>query len=322
MYISFCLFAFMLTVQSFDYDVEENYMRQWIASNIPSNTDVASSTHTTISLSAYPNIFILIPGVGYQEDRIKILMNNLKILNLSRMHVQFSCLMFAYRHPTSHQRREIEKYCDIEIYFHGNFASYMKAALPKLLVKSGYSHVMVLLDDLQLPFTFRLDNMMAIMNRNNLSVISPTIIGATYPSTTCSFCKPRLRSDNAQTIPATYLRVGHQVDVIEIFAAMFTMPAWDCWWRLLQPSLNSIGWGYDRCLKKFCSTSSSSSSSSNFTMGIVTSVIAVHATDRIMHRNPVDNALSDPFAQLHAWQNVTNSYSLYGDEVIIRDALL
>jgi hypothetical protein len=38
---------------------------------------------------------------------------------------------------------------------------------------------------------------------------------------------------------------GYASSFVEMFAMVFSMPAWDAWWRLLLPSVNPYGWGYD-----------------------------------------------------------------------------
>lgn len=303
------LTIFLLNAAAFDFDVEDEYLREWMA--ITRITAGASSQFIPGDI----NILLVFPGIGFQEDRTRIVLNNLKILQLSKP-PQLSCLIFAYHIPPIYFRKEVEDFCTIELYMYANFAYYMKSVVPSLLVTSGYTHVMILLDDIQLPYTFRLGELMNVMIRNNLSVISPTIIGATYPATTCVFCRPRLRTDKGKVTKVSALHTGHKTQVIEIFATLFTLSAWSCWWNLLQPSLNSVGWGYDRCMYNFCKQYDS-----DFSMGIATGIVAVHGSDRLFYSLSSGAPPSDPQAEVQRWLNVTKHESLMGDENYIGDFL-
>jgi hypothetical protein len=308
----FVIFAmWLLRAVAFDFDVEDEYMRQWMAAKTSGSSLLKEKSFIDDS-----RILLVIPGVGFQEERTRIIFNNLKILQLSQGS-QFSCLLFAYHIPPPYMRKEVELYCDIQLYMYVNFAHYLKAVVPSLVATSGYTHVMILLDDIQLPYTFRLSDMMSIMTRNNLSVISPTIIGATYPATTCTFCKPRLRTEKGKTSKLSDMRVGHKVEVIEIFATLFTLSAWRCWWDLLQPRLNSIGWAYDKHMYRYCKQRDS-----EFSMGMVTSIMAVHGTGRLSYTHSTGARPADPYAEVKRWLNVTKYESLVGDENFIGDFLI
>ena len=65
--------------------------------------------------------------------------------------------------------------------------------------------------------------------------------------------------------------VGRKMGFIEIFSMMFTISAWGCFYDLMNPNANSLGWGYDAWLNKFCLQRDPT-----FTMGIVDEYEAVH----------------------------------------------
>lgn len=87
------------------------------------------------------------------------------------------------------------------------------------------------------------------MTRNNLSVVSPGIINATMTSTRPYQPTKALKNHR---FGASLYKIGHSCEVIEIFATIFTLDAWKCWWNMLQPNLNPSGWGYDLCYTNLC----------------------------------------------------------------------
>jgi hypothetical protein len=101
-------------------------------------------------------ILLLVPGINFDHDRLLILFKNLRLL-MSLSEVDLDCLIFAYRSPpieaVEEEFRRLS--CQMEYFYHGNYAFYLKAAVPSLLIASGYSHVFVLLDDVELSDSFR-----------------------------------------------------------------------------------------------------------------------------------------------------------------------
>jgi hypothetical protein len=213
-----------------------------------------------------PRVLVVIPGFGCDSDRTKIVLNNLLILNHSRQSIEIDCLIFLSCEPYEHITQTLSQSCDLQIYEQGSYAQYLKAVVPIFVKQAGYTHILILLDDAQLSFNYRLDYLTALMRRYSLSVISPAVINAVYPSTSCSFCSPRLRSTLPSSLthsvppinqlplspPPAPRPIGFTTDAIEIFATLFTFRAWKCFHSLLQPTLNSAGWSYDRCFKKYC----------------------------------------------------------------------
>jgi hypothetical protein len=84
----------------------------------------------------------------------------------------------------------------------------------------------------------RLRGLLDVMQRNNLSVISPAIIGATMSSTL-----PYRHSAHAKRLrmPPRYT-LGATVQAIEVFATVFSAESWACFWDLLEPLWNAAGW--------------------------------------------------------------------------------
>jgi hypothetical protein len=252
------------------------------------------------------HVLVVIPGFGCDNDRTKIVLNNLLILNHSRPSIQIDCLIFLSCEPSELIARTLTQSCDLQTYEQGSYAQYLKAVVPIFIKQAGFTHVLILLDDAQLSFNYRLDLLISLMKQYSLSVISPAVINAVYPSTSCSFCSPRLRS----TLPSSLLPqirpinqrhslaaprpIGFTTDAIEIFATLFTFRAWKCFHSLLQPALNSAGWSYDRCFKKYCQQKYSAERQSprnssyhhrlnrgEIRLGVVDTMVVLHNSPRI-----------------------------------------
>jgi hypothetical protein len=88
---------------------------------------------------------------------------------------------------------------------------------------------------------YSMTKLMVIMERNNLSVISPGIQRASMTSTVYYMVDPWAPNG-----------IGHHVRAVEVFATVFTLDAWSCWWDMMQPRVNPAGWGYDLCYVSIC----------------------------------------------------------------------
>mmetsp|Transcript_17296 Transcript_17296/g.28919 ORF Transcript_17296/g.28919 Transcript_17296/m.28919 type:complete len:301 (+) Transcript_17296:152-1054(+) len=212
---------------------------------------------------------IVVPGMSLQRNRTLTVLRNLEILyNHS---TNMDCLIHHYsaNQLSTTLRAKIESFgCRLQ-YFHesNHYADYLKSLLPFFLERGGDAYVMILLDDVELHPTFRLQGMLDIMLRNGLSVASPGVEHASMTSTT-----PYKHSSRSKQyrIPPLY-KVGATVQSIEIFATIFTVPAWRCFWDLVEPRWNPAGWGYDLCFYNYCREHVSS-----LKMGVVYGMTAEH----------------------------------------------
>ena len=109
------------------------------------------------------------------------------------------------KHSEIEKRAKLLKDCTIIPYYYANYGDYVKAVPPLLVSMSGYTHVMILLDDISLHSNFKMDQLLQIMNRNNLTIGSPAIHGAVHWTT-----KYHVYGNNEYAI-------GHVVDIIGIF---------------------------------------------------------------------------------------------------------
>jgi hypothetical protein len=187
-------------------------------------------------------LLVVVPGFSFQNASLKLVLNNVKALS-SRSSVDTSCVIYHYVYPThvhyenmqSAEARELQHYCKFSTYLGSDYAFYIKAVNPNLITMVNYSHVMILLDDVELR-NFAVDRFLDIMTFNNLTSASPAIKQGQFP---CN------RQENLDSVGGTSV-------AIEVFATFFTAESFDCFWSLLDPHVNFIGWGYDLFFPTFC----------------------------------------------------------------------
>ena len=138
--------------------------------------------------------------------------------------------------------------------------------LPPMLVEMGrFEFVFVVLDDVVLhPGSFNMSAMLELARFHRLSFASPAVRGG-WP-----FMRPW-----AGIAQPSQFAVGRIVSRIEIFAMLATPGAWRCWYELLDPGTNAVGWGYDHWLATFCG----GWSSMNYSAGIIDQQVADHQID-------------------------------------------
>lgn len=111
------------------------------------------------------------------------------------------------------------------------------------LIKRSYKKIFVLLDDCKLMtsssslLSFELDRMINIMDKNELTIASPMVVGANKGGGQ-AFRSIMYREAQAGT-------EGYVSVFVELFAWIMTVPAYHALWDLLYPSVNPYGWGYD-----------------------------------------------------------------------------
>jgi hypothetical protein len=143
---------------------------------------------------SYSKILVVFPGVGFSNhNRTKTVFRNLRRLKEQNI---FDCLMFTHSKFSQDFLNEIGNKCEIQYFPEGSYALYMKSVVPFVVREAGYTHIFILLDDVELgdqlryninPYHLfnldRLEYLLTAMEKNNLSVISPTVEGAALFST-------------------------------------------------------------------------------------------------------------------------------------------
>lgn len=100
------------------------------------------------------NLLAVIPGFGFHCERTITVLKNLDIIR--RSNISIHCMIFVYGNNISEPTlQNIKNICDVHYYNHANFGNYIKSVSPYLVRSSNYSHVMILLDDVELVEPFR-----------------------------------------------------------------------------------------------------------------------------------------------------------------------
>jgi hypothetical protein len=125
------------------------------------------------SLHLETKIFLVVPGINLNsQQRYHVLMSNLNYLSpwssftssttlfQNQNNISLDCLIFIYQTSSAYSREEeaLRNFCQLEYFYHGNYAYYLKSILPSFLILSGYTHIFLLLDDVELTQTFKSGN--------------------------------------------------------------------------------------------------------------------------------------------------------------------
>lgn len=202
------------------------------------------------------NVLVVVPGFGYGIPRTEMLVKSLEHLFYDKT-VDKDCMIFVYNDlPVVEENKvgdaKLRDLCAFVPFNYANYGDFVKAVPPFLVQKGGYTHVMILLDDVDLEPSFVLHEFLAIMERNKLSIASPAMHGAQHWTT------------KAHDYDHKDYAIGHQTHTIEVFATVFTMEGYNCFYSMVEPMVNSVGWAYDVAMYAFCHTRIP-----NFAIGVV-----------------------------------------------------
>lgn len=122
------------------------------------------------------------------------------------------------------------------------YAVHVKRLLPTLVEVAGFDWVFFVLDDVALPTSyFSLRRFVAIAEYNNLTLATPSVYNAHFEAN-----HPRNLSMMTRGC------VGRRLLRFEFFALAFRPSVWRCFYNMMDPEINSIGWGYDSWLSGYC----------------------------------------------------------------------
>ena len=139
----------------------------------------------------------------------------------------------------------------------------------------GCTNVALLLDDVK-PVRLDPNGMLRAMQRHNLHMASPTVIGANWR---------HMWFDMSQKKSAACVS---KVDMVEYFATFFSKRGWDCFSDMLSrntvnTATSAFGYGYDFCQRAFCP---------GLDFGIVHEYVALHVKNTHAWSNPVGRRLT------------------------------
>ncbi len=188
---------------------------------------------------------IVVPGLG-RADRLSIVVENMKYLETTILASKWNCIIYIYadRSVSSFwsMRSELgylQTMCSIVENTNKRITDNLFMLQPAL-IKYQYAKVFILFDDIRItgPGTsFDVFELLSIMDRNNLTVVTPLISGANKGG--------GQEFRNIMQTPMMHGTVGYWSSFLEMFAWVMTMPAYSAVWNMLCPHINPFGWGYD-----------------------------------------------------------------------------
>eukprot|EP01031_Cornospumella_fuschlensis_P036438 gene36438-44201_t len=157
----------------------------------------------------------------------------------------WDCIVYIYAPRTyrelwdrSSDLEFLAQYCDLIENPDRRVTENLYLLQPSLIART-YSYVFILLDDIKIQAAapINLGHMVELMRCNQLTVLSPIILGANKGG--------GQKFRNIMQIPAPASSSGYISSFVEIFAWVMTIPAYKALWELLCPSVNPYAWGYD-----------------------------------------------------------------------------
>jgi hypothetical protein len=216
-------------------------------------------------------LFVILPGFGHPHADLKqhILASNLPLLLAFPGSVDIFLCQYSqdidlqlHTHPSITVIKEP-----------GIVAQFIhRHADPAVLVSQGYTHVMILLDDVQLnPRDFSWPTALTYLRDFHLDVLSPSL---TQDS---KYVFPWMLE---QCHEGTHLRI---VPCCEMFCYLFPMASYARYYTYLDPESNPWNWGLDMMLHKVC----------RLTVGIANDLTMKHYLVTQNH-----NTVSSPYDQV------------------------
>ena len=282
---------------SFPADTQDG--RDLLQHLLDTKASAASAASAAASQPTKALGLVVIPGLG-RADRLETVIHNLRMLingghlvkrsdtaaRRKRRASLWDCAVHVYADRRDRKNEAffaetdklayVAQYCHVNEYPNQRVTTNMWTVKP-WDVRSFYSYVFVLLDDIKLipskglperteqttgrrltsssavvtgavnsgnnksarrrRKSFDLDGLLAVMARNNLTAASPMVVGANTGG-----------GQAFRTImqrPAQPGTLGYVSVFVELFAWIGTVPAYVALWEILYPSVNPFGWGHD-----------------------------------------------------------------------------
>jgi hypothetical protein len=241
-------------------------------------------------------ILVLVPGIGCTDvSRLELVGENLNTLSAARVPWDCSVGAFVERRDflgvadNGQLRRaleSVERKCFVSFQPGAHYADFMKTLHPRLVERARYSHVLVLLDDVLLKPSFNLDAAVAVSAKHRIGVLSPVVENALHFPVGLQSAQER----KSLVSSLGGKDVGVYTDFIEMFVALLSTEAWECWWGMVDSNHLSKGWVYDEQLFHRCSREFASSRLGEerqpyrpppppkFTMGVLPHMEALHVS--------------------------------------------
>ena len=177
----------------------------------------------------FSNLLLIIPSNGYFLENLDLLVGN---INSIKRTIDSTCILF---HPNeiyfgvndSVAHKNITSICTVIPYYYVHYCDYIKAIPPFLVQKAGFSHVMIIESDLSLKPSVNVGRVVKYMDKIKLSIATS-----------------HLSVENVQ---------DYVTDILNNRVAIYTAAAWSCYYDLIDPKINNIGYGINKVVFNYCS---------------------------------------------------------------------
>lgn len=200
---------------------------------------------------------VFFPGHGEESGRrTDILRASIAAYNPRK----WDCIVFYYgADPPSDGFRQSILPCVLVHKAGLAYGDWMLRVTPDMVERAGYTHITVHINDVQYRKGLDPASIVAEMQAQELEVASPNVVGSYWPSM-CNKAAPavifgmpgHLSQQGKLVRPLLGANGGWLVRFIEIQVTTFTARAWSCWWEMLNPVANPVGYDYDLCFFRFC----------------------------------------------------------------------
>ena len=251
-------------------------------------------------------VLVFVPGLGC-SSRARNLATSLRIIFHTKRSLEVSCVVGTYVPWTAlsdassvnleQQTRNAVAYitssCQVQQTLGAHYADFIKSINPLLVSQAGFSYVVLLLDDVQLPRSFHFSGFIRKGSIHNLDIFSPAVEGAWQPTTKPSTLEYHL---HAQQVV--------QSKLIEVFLTAHSVRGWSCYWSCTDPIQLSKGWGTDLLVYNYCREQAV-----DFRMGVLQSFVVVHSMALVCRNasSTQDSRSLSNAAQYQQWKDSDTS---------------
>jgi hypothetical protein len=178
-----------------------------------------------------PKVFVLYAGV----DNVDVFHSNFRHLQGNNGNgYESNCLVVSFDILARSVKETVGNSCLMTEFYRGELIDSLKLLTPVLLLKAGYTHVLVIDTRTKLS-NYNVKHAVDVMRRNNLSV-----------------ALPHRQVTGQSTNHSSLKNLGSTTEILEMHAPIFTLVTWQCFWDMINPGLNPSGTGVDIYFYHYC----------------------------------------------------------------------
>jgi len=181
---------------------------------------------------------LVIPGLTEETVRLELVKKNLRTkFDWS----QWDCLIWQYKPRSQWINHQDFIPCRFRRRVGQMWAEAIKASW-RWVEMHEYQYIATLLDDVEIGDDFDMPAFLDFMRRNQIGHASPTVLGSHWPQMNS---RTRHSSNGNNT-------AGWLTTFIEFQFNVWNREAYQCLAHMIEPDINSLGYGYDFCIPTRC----------------------------------------------------------------------